>query len=185
MPVMGCDEEPEEPTVVRSAMRSGQSIEDDCRWKKRKLTVTCRIALSELVVLCKLNMKSGLDQRAEMVMSRPPDLVAEVVLYTTELGGASLTKLPGWGCMCCESKDSFITGEDGKKYRFGYDGWPQLTEPMGPGEQRRLGFVFLLSEESAEALRKVRKFYLWEGKFIGEAVIVDARTPEDIRADQP
>ena len=130
-------------------------------------------------------MKSGLDQRAEMVMSRPPDLIAEVVFYSTEEGGAKLTKLPGWGCLCCESKDSFITGEDGKRYRFGHDGWPQLTDPISPGDQRRLGFVFFISgKESADALRKVGKFYLWEGIFIGEAVVVEGHA-QLVGDDQP
>ena len=129
-------------------------------------------------------MKSGLDQRAEMVMSRPPDLFADVVLYTMEEGGASFTKLPGWGCMCCESKNSFITREDGRRYRFGHDGWPQLTQSISPGDRRRLGFVFPFSgKESAEALRKNGKFYLWEGKFIGEAVILEAHAPENLDGD--
>jgi hypothetical protein len=76
--------------------------------------------------------------------------------------------------MCCETKDdSFINGEDGRRYRFGHNGWPQLKEPLVPGDSRRLGFVFLLSgKESADALRKAGTFYLWEGKFVGEAVVV-------------
>lgn len=69
-------------------------------------------------------MKSGMEQRAEMVLAEPPHLVADVTLYPTSDGGAKLTKLPGWGCLCCESKNSYITGEDGISRLFGHDGWP-------------------------------------------------------------
>jgi len=55
----------------------------------------------------------------------------------------------------------------------GYDGWPLLGKTsIEPGEQRRLGFVFLSGEEAANILRKAGKFYLWEGRVIGEAVVV-------------
>ena len=39
-------------------------------------------------------------------------------------------------------------------------------------ESRRLGFVFLSGEESAAIFRQAGKFFLWEGRFIGEAVVV-------------
>lgn len=118
-------------------------------------------------------MKSGLEQPAEAVLAHVPHLIADVTFYPTDEGGAAQIKLPGWGCLCFESKDSHIKGEDGRSYLFGHDGWPQLREPLKPGEQRRLGFVFLSSgEESALALRKAGTFYLWEGRFIGEAVVV-------------
>lgn len=52
----------------------------------------------------------------------------------------------------------------------GYDGWPLLGDtPIEPGEQRRLGFVFLSGEEAAGIMRDAGTFYLWEGRFIGEA----------------
>jgi hypothetical protein len=47
-----------------------------------------------------------------------------------------------------------------------------LDEELKPGDQRRLGFVFLSGEEAASELRKASTFYLWEGRFIGEAVVV-------------
>jgi hypothetical protein len=115
-----------------------------------------------------------MEQRAEEVLSQPPHLVANLTLYSTEEGGAKWAKMPGWGCLCCESKNSYVKGEDGVSRLFGHDGWPQLKESISPGEKRRLGFVFLLSgEESTKAFRRVGKFYLWDGRFIGEAVIVD------------
>jgi hypothetical protein len=118
-------------------------------------------------------MKGGIEERAALILSKRPHLVADVRLYPTNEGGARLPKSPGWGCLCCDSKSSFITHGDGKSYRFGHDGWPQLEKPLAPGDQRRLGFVFLFSgEEAVELFRKTGVFYLWEGKFIGEAVIV-------------
>ena len=92
-----------------------------------------------------------------------PQLVADVTLYSTAEGGKKLTVHPGWGCPCCCSKSSPVVG---------YDGWPLLMEPLAPGDSRRLGFVFLSGEEAADVLRKAGTFYLWEGRFIGEAVVV-------------
>jgi hypothetical protein len=43
---------------------------------------------------------------------------------------------------------------------------------MIPGERRRLGFVFLSGATAVLALRSCERFYLWEGRFIGEAEIV-------------
>lgn len=40
-----------------------------------------------------------------------------------------------------------------------------------PGTTRRIGFVFLWPE-SLEQAKKAGKFYLWDGRFIGEAKIV-------------
>jgi hypothetical protein len=55
----------------------------------------------------------------------------------------------------------------------GYDGWPLLGDtPLAPGEHRKVGFVFLSGESVAETLRKAGKFYLWEGKIVGEATVV-------------
>jgi hypothetical protein len=55
----------------------------------------------------------------------------------------------------------------------GYDGWPLLGDrPLRPGEQRRLGFVFGSGAEAASVLRNAGRFFLWEGRFIGEARVV-------------
>jgi len=52
---------------------------------------------------------------------------------------------------------------------------------MAPGDHRRVGFVFLSGEEAVTELRKVGRFYLWEGRFIGEAVIVEQLEASDVR----
>jgi len=54
-----------------------------------------------------------------------------------------------------------------------HDGWPLLDAPFAPGERRRLGFVFLSGDDAAQVFRRAGKFYLWEGRFIGEAIIVE------------
>jgi hypothetical protein len=101
--------------------------------------------------------------RAEALLAMPPQLIADVILYPTAEGGKMLAAQPGWGCPCCCSKSSPVVG---------YDGWPLLKEPLAPGDSRRLGFVFLSGKEAADVLRKAGTFYLWEGRFVGEAVVV-------------
>jgi len=94
----------------------------------------------------------------------PPQLTADVTFYPTSSGGKKLAAAPGWGCPCCCSKSLPVNG---------WDGWPLLVRPLAPGDQRRLEFVFLSGEEAVTELRKAGKFYLWDGSFIGEAVIVE------------
>jgi len=55
-----------------------------------------------------------------------------------------------------------------------YDGWPLLSDsPMYPGESRRVGYLFLSGQEAVDYLRRADKFYLWEGRIIGEARIIE------------
>jgi hypothetical protein len=56
----------------------------------------------------------------------------------------------------------------------GFDALPLLRdEPLLPGQRRRIGFVFLSPEQALVAIRAARRFYLWEGRFVGEAEVVD------------
>ena len=75
-----------------------------------------------------------------------PQLDAMVRLYPTSDGGRVTPAAPGWGCPCCVSD--------------------------AVGEHRKVGFVFLSGESAAETLRKAGKFYLWEGKIVGEATVL-------------
>jgi len=43
---------------------------------------------------------------------------------------------------------------------------------MMPGERRRVGYVFLAGEQATEYLRSAPKFYVWEGRIIGEATMI-------------
>jgi hypothetical protein len=55
---------------------------------------------------------------------------------------------------------------------IGRDGWPLLGErPLEPGDERRLGFVFL-SPDTPAILRDAGRFYLWEGRIVGEATVI-------------
>jgi hypothetical protein len=54
----------------------------------------------------------------------------------------------------------------------GWDGWPLLEEQgIEPGDQRRLEFVFI-SPEAPDILRAACRFYLWEGRIVGEGTVV-------------
>jgi hypothetical protein len=102
--------------------------------------------------------------RADQLRSMSPQIIADVTLYPPSAGGRSSTAFPGWGCPCCVSTQEPIEG---------YDGWPQLgDEPLEPGAKRRVGFVFLSGDVAASIMRAAGKFYLWEGRFIGEEVVV-------------
>jgi hypothetical protein len=101
--------------------------------------------------------------RAEQLRVMSPQLVADVTMYATDQGGRNYVAQPGWGCPCMISKSQPLTG---------WDAWPLLDSPIGPGERRRLGFVFLSGEEAAKIFRQAGFFYLWEGGFIGEAAVV-------------
>ena len=107
--------------------------------------------------------QSPFKTRAEAIARMSPQLVADVWLYSTSDGGRNLSVQPGWGCpcFCVKSADTIC-----------HDGWPILHEFLAPGGRRRLGFVFLHEEEAVSALRLAGTFYLWEGRFIGEATVV-------------
>ncbi len=108
-------------------------------------------------------MLSGLEGRAARIAKLPAQLVAEVTIYETSAGGPKQALPPGFGCPYFPLKD----------LSEGWDGWMQLTEPLAPGEARRVGFVFLSGESAASSLRRAGRFYLWIGRIIGEAVVVD------------
>lgn len=104
----------------------------------------------------------SLAERAQHLKTLQPQLVADVALYSAAIRRSAVA--PGWGCPCYTSRSEPV---------MGYDGFPLLGDtPMELGTQRRLGFVFISGEEAVNILRRAGKFYLWEGDFIGEAVVV-------------
>jgi hypothetical protein len=101
--------------------------------------------------------------RAADLRRMKPALVADVHLYETADGGKDISALPGWGCPCVARRVQPISG---------FDGWPVLDEPLQPGERRaNVPFVFL-TPEGADSMREAGRFYLWEGRFVGEATVV-------------
>ena len=102
--------------------------------------------------------------RADFQRVASPQLIAEVRMYDTAAGGRESAASPGWGCPVFPSKSTRLSG---------WDALPLLRDdPLLPGESRRIGFVFLSGEDAAAALRREGRFYLWEGRFVGEAVII-------------
>ncbi|WP_426263773.1 hypothetical protein [Sphingomonas sp. PWP1-2] len=103
--------------------------------------------------------------RAEYLKTATPQIIAEVRMYDTANGGRTGPAFPGWGCPCMVSRMEPLVG---------YDALPLLgDQPLLPGETRRLGFVFLSPENAVPVMRAEKHFYLWEGGFIGEAVVID------------
>jgi hypothetical protein len=90
------------------------------------------------------------------------DLVVELFLYPTQDGGRESAIIMGWGCPCSAKK----TLEEA------LDGYPLLDRELAPGERRKVGFVFLSGDTAVSALKPHGRFYLSEGRFIGEAKIV-------------
>jgi hypothetical protein len=112
-----------------------------------------------------------METREQRLRGMSAQLVADVILYPTAEGGRQTAVLPGWGCPCTIEKE----------VRVGWDAWPLLGDaPLAPGESRRLGFVFL-SPEGLATMQKAGRFYLWEGRFIGEATVVrDPTSQSDV-----
>jgi hypothetical protein len=95
--------------------------------------------------------------------TRIPDIVADVRLYATSQGGKAQAARSGYGCPCFPKPDLGGTGWDARMQLKG--------ELFEPGTERRVGFVFL-TEEGAETIKRAGHFFLWEGRFIGEATVV-------------
>lgn len=85
-------------------------------------------------------------------------------MYKTADGGRKGPAFAGWACPCMASKMEPL---------FGYEGIPLIGDlPLLPGQNRKLGFFFPSFEDAVPLLRIAKRFYLWEGGFVGEAVII-------------
>ncbi len=101
--------------------------------------------------------------RTEFVKTAIPQLFAEVRMYGAAAGGRAGPAYSGWGCPCMVSQTEPL---------IGYDALPLVgDEPLLPGETRQLGFVFLSQEEAVPIMRQAGRFFLWEGRFVGEAIV--------------
>jgi hypothetical protein len=110
--------------------------------------------------------------RADFIRTATPDLIATVRLYSSAEGGRTQPVAPGFGCLCTSAKSLAVGG---------YDALPLLRDLLFPGETRRIGFALLTPEAAVPAFSAAGMFYLWDGGFIGEAVVepgsVSAPTP--------
>jgi hypothetical protein len=93
-----------------------------------------------------------------------PDLVADVTLYHTVEGGKTIPARTGYRCPCMPSRTEPLCG---------YDARLILGEPFFPGQKRRVGFIFT-QPEAAAVMRDAGVFFLWDGRFVGEAIVVGA-----------
>jgi hypothetical protein len=101
---------------------------------------------------------------AEILSKLEPQLIADAWLYPSDGGGRQHPISPGWGCPCFP--------QDGTS-SSGWDAWPLLgSEPMQPGERRRLGFVFVSGDEAVKVISSAGRFLLWEFRYIGEAEVI-------------
>jgi len=102
--------------------------------------------------------------RVEIQREAAPEIVADVRMYETADGGRATPAAPGWGCPVMVSD---------VEPPVGFDALPLLRDQaLEPGECRRSGFVFLLPQEALAAIANAGRFYLWEGRFVGEATVV-------------
>ena len=92
-----------------------------------------------------------------------PELVAKVYLYPTDRGGKKLAIGDCYRCPCFASQDTNSGGWD-----------CMIVEgaPLAPGERGQLGFAFLSGDRAVQAFTEAGRFYLWEGRFVGEATVV-------------
>ena len=112
-----------------------------------------------------------MDQRDRNPKNRQ-HIIADVRMYETASGGKKTAAYQGWGCPCLTSLD---------EPRVGYDAWPDIgDEPLLPGTNRRLRFVFLSPSEAVHAMLQAGRFYLWEGRVIGEAKVVTSSLTDDL-----
>ena len=89
-----------------------------------------------------------------------PHFIATITLYPSDKGGrASPIVGERFGCPCKFDEADF-TAWDCRILTRG--------ERFSPGETKKFGIVFG-TPEAAPLFRSVRKFYLWEGRIIGEA----------------
>jgi hypothetical protein len=92
-----------------------------------------------------------------------PHFMIDLTLYPPEKGGRRepITR-EGFGCPCkLEGKEG--TFADCRLFLNG--------QQISPGETKRVGIRFSF-DPAAPTFRAAGKFYLWDGRIIGEAVIV-------------
>ena len=92
---------------------------------------------------------------------REPDLFANVSLYLPEFGGRTKPVTSDFRVPCKVSR----TATNAWDVRMYFDGGP-----IHAGETRRVGLLFLTSE-GEQAIRKAGKFFIWEGRIVGEGAV--------------
>jgi len=100
----------------------------------------------------------------EFLRAVEPLLQVQLSLYSTEQGGKTKPISVGFACPCFPEKDQTL---------LAHTGYPLLDDhTMHPGESRNVGYWFMLGEEAATRFRSSGRFFLWEGRFVGEAIVL-------------
>lgn len=95
-----------------------------------------------------------------------PDMIGLVRLYRTEDGGKKLPLEPDhkyYSSIAMTDPEM----REGHSLRLIIGGLPAL---MMPGESAEMPMKFL-TDEGARVMREAGRFYLWEGRFIGEVEV--------------
>lgn len=101
--------------------------------------------------------------RTEFLRNANPHIWVEYTLFPTSEGGKTKSVSLGWGCPCFVEKDQMSGG---------FDAYPLLGDiTLSPSEVRYLGLWFMNPKEAVPQFSKAGKFHLWEGDFIGQAVV--------------
>lgn len=108
----------------------------------------------------------SLEERFRTFVANPPHLRALLTLYPTEKSSRTIGIVPGWMCPCVVNKTEIPDASDGA---------PILKNgPMQLGDTLEVDFLFPLSgKEAIPLVAKAPKFYLWEGDYIGEAIVLE------------
>lgn len=103
------------------------------------------------------------DLAGKMKANIDPHFMVDLTLYTPEKGGRKepITR-EGFGCPCKldKNRDTFA---DCRLFLNG--------QHISPGETKRVGIRFSF-DPAASVFRAAGKFYLWDGRAIGEASVV-------------
>jgi|ERR1700679_1759768 len=99
-----------------------------------------------------------------IVHVKSPRLFADVTLYSTAQGGRNGPTPANWfGCPCAAVNDQSQAWD----CRLLLGG-----TPLKPGDTRRVEVTFLSPEQAVPAFRASGRFFLWEGRVIGEGKLV-------------
>jgi hypothetical protein len=95
-----------------------------------------------------------------------PELTAKLYLHETGAGGRQSPIIPGDPIFRCPAYTQKDTSPGGWTCFIDIE-----EKPMAPGETRIVGASFLV-REGLELVLGAGNFYLWEGRFTGEAIVI-------------
>ena len=94
-----------------------------------------------------------------------PDVIATIRMYPRNEEGAVKTKRNGWRAPCFSQKSVDVGGYTG---HFIVDG-----EGLTAGMRKNVGIKFLNKANALKEFSVSGIFYIWEGRFLAEAEIIE------------